>query len=189
MHDARDRQVALFVHIGHAAQAGAGHGRTVVTVFTADDDLLVRLALDRPVMANHAQHGVVAFGTGTGEEHVVHAFWCDVGDGLGQFQHRRVSGLEEQVVVRQLTHLLAGGIGQLVATVTDGHAPQAGHAVEDLVAFAVPQVNALGVGDDARAFLFKLLEIAERRQVVIVAQNLPFTGLRVVAGHKALLVR
>ena len=58
--NARNRQIALFVHVGHAAQAGTGHGRTVVAVFAADDGLFIRLALDRPVMANHAQHGVVA---------------------------------------------------------------------------------------------------------------------------------
>jgi hypothetical protein len=101
--------------------------------------------------------------------------------------NRGVGGLEEQVVVRQFAHLFAGGIGQFVATVTDGHAPEAGHAVEDLVAFAVPQVNALRVGDDPRAFLFQLLEVAERGQVVIIAQGLPFTGLRIVAGHTNLL--
>ncbi|MNL03763.1 hypothetical protein D3C87_1243110 [compost metagenome] len=187
MNDARDRQVALFVHVRHAAQARAGHGGTVIAVLAADDDFLVRLALDRPVVTNHTQHGVVAFGAGTGEEHVVHAFWRDVGDSLGQFQYRWVRGLEEQVVVRQFAHLFAGGIGQFIATITNRDTPQAGHAVEDLVAFAVPEVNALGVGDDPRAFLFQLLEVAERGQVVIVAQGLPFTGLRVVAGHVNLL--
>ena len=177
----------LLMHIGHAAQAGAGHGAAVVAILAADDGFFVRLAFDRPVVADHAQHGVVAFGAGTGEEHVVHAGRRDVGNGLGQLQHRRVSGLEEQVVVRQFFHLLGGGVSQFIATVTDRHAPQAGHAVEDLVAFAVPQINAVGFGNDARAFLFQLLEVAERRQVVITAQGLPFTGLRVVAGHTNLL--
>src|SRR5438046_37514 len=75
------------------------------------------------------------------------------------------------------------GIGQFIAAVTDGHAPEAGHAVEDLVAFAVPEVNAFGIGDDPRALLFQLFEVAEGGQVVIIAQDLPFTGLRVLAGH------
>ncbi|MNO78075.1 hypothetical protein D3C76_692020 [compost metagenome] len=185
MNDARDRQVALFVHVRHTAQARAGHGGTVIAVLAADDDFLVRLALDRPIVTNHAQHGVVAFRAGTGEEHVVHAFWRDIGDGLGQLQYRRVGGLEEQVVVRQFAHLLAGGIGQFIATVTDGHAPQAGHAVEDLVAFAVPDINAVGLFDDAWAFFLQLLVVAEGRQVVVIAQGLPLEGLGVadVVAH------
>ena len=187
MGNARDRQVALLVHIGHAAQAGAGHGRAVVAIFAGNDGFLVGLALDRPVVADHAQHGVVTFGARAGEKHMVHAGRRDIGNDLGQLQYRRVCGLEEQVVVRQFFHLLGGGIGQFIATVTDRHAPQAGHTVEDLVAFAVPQVNAVGFGDDPWAFLFQLLEVAERRQVVIIAQGLPFTGLRVVAGHTNLL--
>ncbi|MDK1395224.1 hypothetical protein QN071_06780 [Pseudomonas protegens] len=95
MDDTRDRQVALLVHVGHAAEAGTGHSGTVVAIDPADDGFLVRLALDRPVVADHAQHGVVAFGAGTGEEHVVHAFWRDIGDRLGQLQHRWVGSLEE----------------------------------------------------------------------------------------------
>ncbi|MCY1366699.1 hypothetical protein D9M69_536040 [compost metagenome] len=118
---------------------------------------------------------------------MVHAFRRDVGDSLGQFQYRRMRSLEEQVVVRQFAHLFTGGIGQFIATITNCDTPQAGHAIEDLVAFAVPEVNALGVGDDPRAFLFQLFEIAERSQVVIIAQGLPFTGLRIVAGHTNLL--
>jgi hypothetical protein len=159
---------------------GARHGRAVVAVDAADDDLLVRLALHRPVVADHAQHGVVAFGAGAGEEHVVHALRRHIGDCLGQLQRRRVGGLEEQVVVRQLLHLLAGDLGQLIATIADRHAPQAGHAIENLVAFAVPEVHALGRGDDARAFFGQLFDIAERGQVVVAAQRLPGLGLRIL---------
>jgi hypothetical protein len=84
--------------------------------------------------------------------------------------------MKEQVVVGQFAHLLAGGVGQFVTPITDGHTPQAGHAVENLVTFTVPQVHALGVSDDARANFFQLLEVAERRQVVIVAQVLAIRG-------------
>ena len=118
---------------------------------------------------------------------MVHAFRRDLGDGFGQFKHRRVGGHEKQVVVRQFAHLLAGRFGQLVTAIADGNTPQAGHAVENLVAFAVPQVHALGVSDDAWADFFQLFEVTERCQVVIVAQLLPFEGLRVLVGHTALL--
>ncbi|MNH30673.1 hypothetical protein D3C79_909820 [compost metagenome] len=114
---------------------------------------------------------------------MVHALRGHIGDRLGQLQRGRVRGLEEQVVVRQLLHLLAGDIGQLIATIADRHAPQAGHAIENLVALAVPQVHALGRGDDARAFLGQLLDIAERGQVVVAAHRLPGKGLRILFTH------
>ncbi|MCY1421770.1 hypothetical protein D9M71_374340 [compost metagenome] len=183
MLDAGDRQVALLVHRLHPAQAGAGHGGAVVAVDAADDDLLLGLALERPVVAHQAQHGVVAFGAGTGKEHVGHAGGCDVGNHLGQLQHRRVRGHEESIVERQFFHLLAGRLDQLIAAVAHCHAPQARHTVEDLVAFTVPQVHALGLGDDPRAFFLQLLVIAEGGQVMLGTQGLPLEGLRVLDAH------
>ncbi|MNN20982.1 hypothetical protein D3C81_1342880 [compost metagenome] len=182
MHDIR-KQPALLMHAAHAAQARTGHGGAVVAVDAANNHLLVVLPLQRPVMADHAQHGVVAFRAGAGEEHMAHALRGDIGDRLGQLQRGRVGGLEEQVVVRQLLHLLAGDVGQLIAAIADRHAPQARHAVENLVAFAVPEVHALGRGDDARAFLGQLLDIAERGQVVVAAHRLPGKGLRILFTH------
>ncbi|MCY1401965.1 hypothetical protein D9M71_170950 [compost metagenome] len=116
---------------------------------------------------------------------MVHAFGGQVGNRLGQFQHRRVRGHEEGVVERQFLHLLGRCLHQLIAAVADGHAPQARHAVEDLVAFAVPDINAIGFFDDAWAFVLQLLVIAERRQVVVIAQGLPLEGFRVadVVAH------
>ncbi|MCY1535422.1 hypothetical protein D9M68_708280 [compost metagenome] len=181
MHDAGNRQVALLVHAAHAAEAGAGHGGAVVAVDAADDHLLLRLALERPVVADQAQQGVVAFRAGAGEEHMVHAGRGDLGQRLGQLQHRRVGGLEEGVVERQLAHLPAGRLDQFLAAVADGDAPQAGHAIEDLLPLAVPQVHALGLGDDPRALLVHLLVVGERREMVLTAHGLPFAGFRV--GH------
>ena len=63
---------------------------------------------------------------------------------LRQLDRRRVRRLEEAVVVRQLEHLAVRRVGQLAPAVAEVHAPQAGHAVEDLVAVGVVQVDALG---------------------------------------------
>ncbi|CAM3208881.1 hypothetical protein PSME7519_20020 [Ectopseudomonas mendocina] len=99
---------------------------------------------------------------------------------MGQLQHRWVRGLEEGVVERQLQHLFGSCSDQFLAAIADGHAPQAGHAIEDLVALAVPQVHTFGLSDDARALLGQLLVITERRQVVSLAQRLPVCGFRVI---------
>ena len=169
------------MHIGHAAQAGAGDGGAVVAVNPADDHLLVRLPLDRPVMTHHAQHGVIAFRTRTGEEHMVHALRGQLRNRLGQLQRGRRGGLEEHVVVGQLLHLFRGGVCQFLATITNRHTPESGHGIEDLVALAVPQVHPVGLGDDARPIFRQLFEIAERREVVFAAHGLPLAGFRV--GH------
>ena len=97
--DARDRQAALGVHALHAAQAGAGHGRAVIAVPAADDYLLLRLPLHRPVMAHHAHHRVVGLGARAGEEHMIHALRRQRGDLLRQLQRRRMGSLEKQVVI------------------------------------------------------------------------------------------
>ncbi|MNT88970.1 hypothetical protein D3C72_2296130 [compost metagenome] len=95
-----------------------------------------------------------------------------------------MGGLEEQVVVGQLEHLPVGDIGQLAAAVADVDAPQAGHAVEDLVPLAVPQVHALGAGDDARTLGAELLVVGEGREQVLAAEGLPLGG-GAVLGHCA----
>ncbi len=66
-----NRQAALRVHALHAAEAGTGHGRAVIAVVAADEDVLLRLVLHRPEMPHHAQDGVVGFRAGVGKEDVV----------------------------------------------------------------------------------------------------------------------
>ncbi len=108
---------------------------------------------------------------------MVHARRRQRGDFLGELQGRRVRGLEEQVVVGQFAHLPGGRLDQLLAAVADVDAPEPGHAIEDLVALAVPQVHALGAGHDARALAVERLEVGKGRQVVVAAQGLPVFGL------------
>ncbi len=183
MLDAGNRTVALAVHGFHAAQAGAGHRRAVVAVPAADDHFLPRHALGRPVMAHHAQYRVIGFRAGAGEEHVIHARWRDVGDGLGQRDGRWMGRLEEEVVVGQLAHLPGSGLDQLLASIADVDAPESGHRIENLVALAIPQVDAGSLGDHPRALGIERLVVGEWRQMVIAAQGLPLQGLRIAHGH------
>ncbi|MNG39746.1 hypothetical protein D3C84_1279910 [compost metagenome] len=44
-------------------------------------------------------------------------------------------------------------------------------------------MHTLGLGDDARPLLLQLLVVTEGREVMLTAQGLPFTGLRVVDAH------
>ncbi len=142
----------------------------------ADDHLLVRLPLAGPVVAHHAQHSIVALGARAGEEDVVEVRRRDLGQQGRQLGSGRVAGLEEEVVIGQLLHLAGGGVHQLLAAIAQVDAPQAGHAVQNALAFGVFQIDALGPGDDAAAFLVQCLKIGKRMQVMAGFQLLPLTG-------------
>jgi len=174
--DVRDRQPALGVHAGHAAERGPGHGRAVVGVVAADEDLALRLAEQVPVAAHHAHHGVVALRAGAGEEDVLELRRRHLGQQLGQLDRRRRRGLEEGVVEGQALELGSGRLDQLAPAVADIHAPQAAHRIEDALALGVPEIDALAALDDARAFLGQGGEVGEGMQEVAAVGGLPFLG-------------
>ena len=60
-------------------------------------------------------------------------------------------GIEKGVVVGQIEHLPVGHFGQLFAAIANIHAPQAGKRVQNFVALAIPNLDAIGMGDDPRA--------------------------------------
>ena len=95
---------------------------------------------------------------------------------LRELDGRRVGGLEEAVVVRQLEHLPVGRIREFAPPVADVDAPQAGHAVEDAVAVGVVEVDALGPDDDPRALRLQRLVVGERVQVMLAVELLPGGG-------------
>ena len=171
--DAGDRQSALCMHRLHAAEARRRDRAAVIRVETADDDGALRLTHQVPVAARHAQDRVVRLGARLREEHAVELRRRQLIEELCQLDRRRVRTLEKAVVVRKLAHLPRGGISQLVAAITDVDAPEPRHCVEDLLAFAVVEVHALGARDDARAFGGERPEVSERMQVVAGVEFLP----------------
>ena len=90
----------------------------------------------------------------------------NLGQQFGQFNGRDDGCIEEAVVERQLRHLPGGRIDQFVATITNIHAPQAGHAVEDLVALRIPDIDAVAARDDARATAGQSLGIGKGMHVM-----------------------
>ena len=183
MHDARNGQATLLVHVAHAAKRSAGHGAAVVGVVAADDGLALRLAAQVPIATHHAHDGVVRFGPRTGEERTVELRRREFGQHARQFNGGRVGALEEAVVVRQLQHLPIGRFCRFLAAIADIHAPQTSHAVEDAVAFRVPQIGPFGAHNDARAFRRQPLEVREGVEVMASVQLLPF-GRGVACGQR-----
>ena len=132
-------------------------GRAVIGHLARDDAVLLRLALERPVVAHQPERRVVGLRSGRAVEHLVDVLWRDLGQLLGQQHRRRRRAFEEGVVVGQLLHLGIGRLSQFIAAIADVDAPQPGHAVEDLVALGIVDVRSVGMGDDARASLAQFL--------------------------------
>ena len=183
MDDVGHRAAELCVHAGHAAERSAGHRRAVIGHVARDDAVLLRLAFERPVVAHQAQRRIVGLRAGRAEEHLVHVGRRDLGDLLGEQHRRRRRAAEEGIVVGQFLHLRGGGFGELVAAVADVDAPQAGHAVEDLVVLGIVDERAVGARDDARAGVAQFLVVGERMQVMRGVDLLKLLQRIVLVSH------
>ncbi len=154
-------RVAVGMDVRHAAHGPSRNCRAVVGLIARDDDAPLGLALEHPVMADEADGGVVALRARRREEHLVQVRRRDLGKLLCERDHRRVRRTEERIVERQLQHLGVSGVRQLLAAVADVRRPQARHAVEDAVAFAIENVGAFPANDDASAAAAERLVIGE----------------------------
>ena len=183
MDDAGNGQHPLLVHRDHAAEAGAAHGRAVVAVLAGDDDLPLGLFLQGPVMADEADVGVIRLGPRACEEHMVQIARRQFGDAGGQRDGGHMRGLEEGVVIGKLADLAGGGLGDFLAGITDVDAPEPGHAVDDLLALAVLQPDALGLGDDPRALPGQFVIGGEGMHVMRGVQRLQLGGGQMIGDR------
>ena len=192
MFDTRDRHLAfdvhaLIVHHLHSAKADARYGRAMIGVAAAYENGAAGVALHLPIMADHAQDGVVCFAARCVEEHMRQAVLRQAGDFLCEQHRGRRSGFEEGVVERQFQHLVACDVGQFGAAIADIDTPQARHAVEDAVAVAIIDVAAVGMGDNAAAAqVFDFLPVGLGGKVVCDVEAAKF-GDVVIAGHDGFL--
>ncbi len=168
------RHVAgLPMHVRHAAGGSAEGGGAVIAIFAADDDALVGFAEGLPEHAGHAQRRVHSFGAGAGEKRVFQSGGGKAREALGKCRRRLGRGFEKGVVIRQLGHLRGRGGDQFRPAVADIHAPQAGHAVQDAVAVAVAEENAVRAGDQPDFAFVQRLMIGKRMQMVGGVHALP----------------
>ncbi len=70
------------------------------------------------------------------------------------------------MVVRQLSHLPLGGLGQPRLAETERRAPQPGHALDVAFAVLVDHVHAVAAHDHQRPFALELAQLGVRVQVV-----------------------
>ena len=95
----------------------------------------------------------------------------------GQLHGRLVGALEEIVVEGQVIQLGGNRVLDRLLAVTQVTAPQAGHAVEHLVAVAVIDVDMLGTGNDTPALLAVIMQVGKGMQVVSLVQLLQLAGV------------
>ena len=174
--DVRD-QAAHFMHEFHAAQGRRRQGGAVIAVPATDHDLLLRLAEHLPVAAYGADQHLIGFGTGVGVDHMAVVPWQQAEQQLGQLDHRRMGGVKEHVVVRQLIHLRSRRSGQVLAAITQLRTPQARHPVQVTLTLAVPQVQALTADHYAWAFGIQRLLIHKGMDMVRRVRGLVVLGL------------
>ena len=78
-----------------------------------------------------------------------------------------IKKLEERIVERQVQHLAISHFGQFLAAIADIHTPQASHGIKQLVAFAVPDMHALGLCNNAdTAAVMQSLMVGKRVKMV-----------------------
>ena len=167
---------AMSMDRGHAAQAAAAHGGAVVAVLAGDDHRLFRLALDVPVAAHETNVRVIGLGPRSGKEHMVQIARGQFGQLGGKGNGRDMRCLKEGVVIAQFFHLARGNFGQFLAPVADVDAPQARHAVDDPVTFAVGQPHALALRHHPHALGRKFGPGGEGVHVMRRVQRLKFSG-------------
>ena len=117
------------MHRRHAAKARARHRAAVVGIFAADNYLFLVVSQALPVVADHPDHGVVGFRARIGKKDMIQMPGRDLGQQGRQFDHRRMGGLKETVVVGQLFHLAFCNLCKIFSSVANVHAPESGHAV------------------------------------------------------------
>ncbi len=105
----------------------------VVGVFSTDDKFLVGLAQQVEVAVDKFYLGVVRLGSRVGKKDVVESCRADLTQGAGQFDRGLVGALKKIVVERQLVELCRDRFLDAVLAVTQIAAPQARHAVLNLV--------------------------------------------------------
>src|SRR5690349_18265106 len=89
---------------------------------------------------------------------------------------------EERIVERQLQDLVIRRLRQLLVAVADVRRPEAGHAVEDAVAFAVEDIRSFTLDDHARPRGPQRLMRGEGMEMVLRVEILELLGLKAI-GH------
>ena len=74
---------------------------------------------------------------------------------------------EERIVIGELPHLIGGGLNDLLAAIADIDTPKTGHAIENAVAVAVPNIAPIALGNDPQFGVRQGSVIGERVPMMV----------------------
>ncbi|EWS64689.1 hypothetical protein Y695_02067 [Hydrogenophaga sp. T4] len=150
---ARQQGRAVHLAVGRdAAHAHTAEVDAVVAALATDEEVAMTFAPRAVVSQRHLQRGVGRLGTRVAEQHLVQVAGCHGGDHLGGAEGLVVAHAEGGGVVQRVELLLDRFVDGL-AVVARTHAPQAGDAVDDLLAIVRGEVHAVRSDENARVFL------------------------------------
>ena len=145
----RKRQVELRVHRRKPGERSGRQRDTVVTEFACDDRFFRGLLLEVPVVANQFYGGIIRFGTGVRENHLVESGWGQSCDKLCKLCYVGISGLKEGVVIRKFRQCFGPRLDQRLISIAELNTPQPRHSVEHLVTGGIVNVHTFPPSDHA----------------------------------------
>src|ERR1051326_3585418 len=138
--------------------------------------LLLGPAFEIPVIADQLQRRVVPFGARIRKQDVLMTFGQKLGQPVREFGRPGVRGFEEVIVIGKRVERVATGAGEFLVAVAELNAPQSRHAVDELFAVGIPEINSLGSRYDADAFAIQRFGLRERMNVVRGIERAPIFG-------------
>ena len=162
-----ERHVKTLMGVFDARQARRGQRDTVIGLVAPDDLLLFGSAQRIVVVPDDLDLGVIGFRAGIGEEHLAHIARRNGDQLFSQIDGHFVGAMGEALNIGELEHLVVGDLGEAFLAESQRGAPQPGHALDDLIALIIIDINALALIDDERAVLLMRLQIGEGVEVVL----------------------
>ena len=154
--------------VGDAGESRRHVGHAMVGIDPGDNLLLAGAAEVVPVEVNKANGRVVGHGTARAEEHVIEGSRCQ-GSNLGaEKTRRRGREMVEWRVVGNGADLFGDRLGHLLAAIADVDTPQSADTVDEPVAVAVVDMDAISLGHDLGTLVVPLGEIRPRMNDVVV---------------------
>src|SRR5579864_2981356 len=140
-------------------------------------NFLLGPSLAVPEVSNQLESSVVGLGARIGEQHMLVARWQQRRKFRRKFDRPGIRCLEKVIVVGERLESLVPRLGQLLVPISDLDTPKTRHAVDDLLAFGIPQIDAASARDDADALLVQSCSIGKGMNVMRRIERLPMFRL------------
>ncbi len=174
------RQVERVVVVVEAGEAARHDGAAVIAAPARDDLLLVRAPEDVVVVPDDLELGLVGIRAREAELDALHAGRGHVEHAPAEADGGLVRIAAERVVVRELQRLLMDGVRDLAAAIAHVVAVDARKGVDELLAVAQLDADALPARHDAGLARLPGGELAQRRERM--EQRRPVEGLEFSGG-------